>query len=269
MCKVQEKLSWVPLKISLRYNDVPMGIGTAFFYQHGGETFFITNWHNVSGRHFETKKLLNKNAGIPNNLILHSPKLIPKPENASENQFMVSWVQYELPLYKNDRPIWYVHPEYNSDVDLIAIPLGIDRQKTITANAPEHDLEDIILRPSLDVYVLGYPKGFSGGAKLPIWKRGSIASEPDFDLDGLPKIYIDTATREGMSGAPVYSKYSGYYLPEGKPQAEAIIGEIWRFLGVYSGRVGDDPFQAQLGIVWKERAIIETIEGRVIGESSF
>lgn len=44
-------------------------------------------------------------------------------------------------------------------------------------------------------YVLGYPKGLHGGDDFPVWKRASIASEPDLDIDGLPKVLVDTATR--------------------------------------------------------------------------
>ena len=57
----------------------------------------------------------------------------------------------------------------------------------------------MFLRVSADVFVLGYPRGISGGRGFPI----SIATEPKIDLDGVPKLLIDTATREGMSGGPV------------------------------------------------------------------
>lgn len=120
----------------------------------------------------------------------------------------------------------------------------------------------------MDVFVLGFPLGWTGGAKYPIWKRASIASEPLFDLDDLPKMYIDTATRQGMSGSPVFAKCSGNFFLEGSDTSnplQMMMGEAYRFLGVYSGRIGDggdnkDEFSAQLGIVWKERVIREIIE---------
>jgi hypothetical protein len=52
-------------------------------------------------------------------------------------------------------------------------------------------------------------------------------------------------------------------LPEGEsdPQGKATFGKGRRFVGVYSGRLGaDDEFKAQLGIVWKESALISLIE---------
>lgn len=119
----------------------------------------------------------------------------------------------------------------------------------------------------MDVFVLGFPLGWTGGAKYPIWKRASLASEPLFDLDGLPKMYIDTATRQGMSGSPVFAKDSGNFFLEGSDTSDPLqmkMGEAYRFLGVYSGRIGDDnnkdAFSAQLGIVWKENVIKEIIE---------
>jgi hypothetical protein len=168
-------------------------------------------------------------------------------------------------------PMWYEHPEYKHKVDVVIIPVNDIREiGSLSANDPSLQLSQIRLRPGFDVFVLGFPRGISGGSNFPIWKRGSIASEPDFDIDGLPKIFIDTATREGMSGSPVYAQQIGYWFSEGVTnQNEAVIGEGKRFLGVYSGRVGDDSFKAQLGIVWKPSVIEEIIQAAMVGTSSF
>jgi hypothetical protein len=134
--------------------------------------------------------------------------------------------------------VWYEHPIHQRKVDVVAIPIDQSsdlsegnsnwhgREYPITAyveneqageleisqvpavcpaNHASLGLQNIRLETGLDVFVLGFPRGMSGGAEFPIWKRGSIASEPNFDIDNLPKILIDTATREGMSGAPVYA----------------------------------------------------------------
>jgi hypothetical protein len=47
------------------------------------------------------------------------------------------------------------------------------------------------------------------------------------------------------------------------------MGNGKRFIGVYSGRVGDDTFQAQLGVVWKYDVIDEIIKSSTLGKSSF
>lgn len=276
---IQEKLNWVPFRIRICFKEHELGIGTAFFYLHNGKSYLITNWHNVSGRKPSDNKPISKQAAIPDNLVLEVPMVLHEtPElngqMASRNDLasggaFVEWKSFRINLYKENTPIWYVHPDHKYLVDAVAIPLKFDDTKLIAANDCSLGLDDITLRPSIDAFVLGFPLGLTGGAKLPIWKRASIASEPDVDLDKLPKLLIDTATREGMSGSPVYAQVNGYYVPDGKSGIEnAVIGEGRKFVGVYSGRIGDDNFKAQMGVVWKEKAIIETIEGELIDESS-
>jgi hypothetical protein len=65
-----------------------------------------------------------------------------------------------------------------------------------------------------------------------------------------------------MSGSPVYAQEVGYWFPEGVTSPnEACFGKGRRFVGVYSGRLGaEDEFKAQLGIVWKEAALISLVE---------
>ena len=268
--EIKEKLNWVPFKIELKFNDIGLGIGTAFFYFHGNKSYLLTNWHNVTGRHPETGEVQHKELAVPNKLILQIPIDHALENELPEGESKVGWVSKEMNLYDDDVPVWFEHPQFGRQVDAVAIPVGMNGCMLKAANAKELDLDCLVLRPSLDVFVLGYPRGLTGGANFPVWKRGSIASEPQVDLDKLPKMYIDTATREGMSGAPVYAQDKGYVVPEGKTgPKDAIFGECRSFIGIYSGRVGaDDDFKAQLGIVWKEAAIIQIIEGQKIGESS-
>lgn len=206
------------------------------------------------------RMIIHSQGAVPNELVTVVPS-----HDTSGPVSQLRWSQRRLPLYRNDEmrePLYHIHPTLGERVDLATFPLcGLEETAIVTANSPQHSLNRIVLRPSLDVFVLGYPRGMSGGAKLPIWKRGTIATEPDFDLEGLPKFWIDTATREGMSGSPVYAQATGMWFEEEKLEMDdAIFGTGRRFAGIYSGRVGADPLQAQLGIVWKVRAIEETIE---------
>jgi hypothetical protein len=115
-----------------------------------------------------------------------------------------------------------------------------------------------------EAFVIGYPFSKPPRLVLPIWKRASIASEPDLDIDNLPKMLIDTATRSGLSGSPVVMQRIGLHGMEGGVmKGSEIIGRIRNFIGVYSGRIGDNEFKAQLGIVWKARVIDEKVLGKV------
>lgn len=74
-----------------------------------------------------------------------------------------------------------------------------------------------------------------------------------------------------MSGSPVYAQENGVWAPEGQSLAgpNTKFGRGNRFIGIYAGRVGDDVFQAQLGIVWKQKAIDAIIDGNKRGRTSF
>lgn len=101
---------------------------------------------------------------------------------------------------------------------------------------------------------------------MPIWKKASIATQPD--IDSLPKILIDTATRSGLSGSPVIMQRVGVHgMVNAQVMSETTFGRIRKFIGVYSGRIGDDELKAQLGIVWKAKVIDEIINAKIKGKA--
>jgi hypothetical protein len=283
--ELRDSLSEVPFRISMQFKDQSLAIGTAFIYSYKGQLYLVTNWHNITGRNPSTLKLLDeKHAAIPDRLRIEIPVMIKTADtpNSDPEMLHLEWYDAYFLLYDDiddstddlpTKPVWYEHPKHGHKIDVVVTPIDLPQEVAICpANDPKLNLSAVLLRPSLDVFVLGFPKGMSGGAKFPVWKRGSIASEPEIDVDDLPKILIDTATREGMSGSPVYLCQIGYYQSEEKYDTggyKRCVGEGRRFLGVYSGRVGDDNFQAQLGIVWKSSVIEEIIQAAQIGKSSF
>jgi len=118
---------------------------------------------------------------------------------------------------------------------------------------------------SQDIFIVGYPLGIIDGLPSPVWKRGTIASEPSFDPEGHPKIYIDSATRKGMSGSIVLTRHmvvgKSIKKKDGSISDPIFFGIKDTVLGIYSGRLGAHEIQAQLGIVWKRQVIEETIAG--------
>jgi len=268
--KIQHELTYVPIHVTMRFEDAELGVGTAFFYSFDGKNYLITNWHIVTGRHHLDNSVMSKTGGIPDNLVVR----FPYKETLDSGVTAFRWIPKIMKLYKDadrEEPVWWEHPAHGRKVDAIAIEIEeLSTTKAVPANAESLDLSRLRLLPGMDVFVLGYPMGISGGGRFPLWKRGSIASEPDVHIDDLPKLYIDTATREGMSGSPVYAQESGFWAPEGgKLPEDGVFGTGHRFLGVYSGRVGNDQFLAQLGIVWKEEAISDILQSKHIGTSSF
>ena len=90
---------------------------------------------------------------------------------------------------------------------------------------------DMVLKVAYGLLlVLGFPMNLSHEEILPIWKRASVATEPDIPHDNLPVFLIDTATREGMSGAPViHRSFGNYTTTTGGNVMQG--GEVSRFVG--------------------------------------
>jgi hypothetical protein len=212
----------------------------------------ITNWHVASGFDSNTKQALSSHGGVPDKL------------NVSffHTGLLHIWGVQEISLVDNEqRPIWLEHPRFRSRVDVVAIPFTLDPGlEYFPLNGDDIEFQNIPIEIGGDVFIIGYPLGITGAGRLPIWKRGTIASEPALDLDGLPKLLIDTATRQGMSGSPVIANYNGLFLETSGVMTDTDYwGEHRKFLGVYSGRVGEGHFEAQLGVVWKASVVEDII----------
>lgn len=243
-------LSQVPVITEFNFNDTKLGTGTSFMYKKDKKLYLVSTWHNFSGRNPDNGRTLSDSAGIPNkikcNLIL--------------NQQILDWSYHIFNINdKDENPLWLEHPILKEKIDVGILPIELPKKyKEISIN--NYSFSDIRIEISAEVFILGFPQGIYGRKKLPIWKRGSIASEPGGKY---PIILIDTATREGMSGSPVIVKHRGIYFQEpGKISEQDWFGEGELFLGVYSGRIGEDIFKAQLGKVWKKEVIDEIINGK-------
>ncbi len=115
-----------------------------------------------------------------------------------------------------------------------------------------------------DAFVLGYPlRPDDTGLPLPLWKRATIATEVEYHM---PYYLIDTATRPGMSGAPVFARHSGLLAADSDP-SHGQPGAFYRFAGIYTGRVlhTEPEFQAQVGKAFKPDAIEEMLEAKNSG----
>jgi hypothetical protein len=276
--RIKQRINFAPLRIKLFFGEQELATATAFHYHHKGYTFLVTNWHAVTGREPITHAIKSKTVAIPDRIKVGLPVIVASELKLEEGLGSTyGWREAMLPLYQDEeklKPFWYEHPVHRDKVDAVAMRVGLKqdvRIESVVVNDPGLVKENLALYPGMDVFTLGYPLGITGGGRFPIWKRGSLATEPGIDVEELPKIYIDTATREGMSGSPVFASASSVWWPEGAAQtAENMqLGSALRFIGVYSGRIGRDPFYAQLGVVWKERALVEMIEGESFGQSSF
>jgi hypothetical protein len=268
---INDKWTWGVTYINLYYDDVSLASGSGFFWSLEGEFYLITNWHNLTGRDPNTLQPISKRGGLPNNVRF----LIYEKTREEGDVFELAVREVRVELFE-DFPFnsrFYVHPVHGHKVDVVALPLEQSlRSGRIILNTVETLEDDCASDPyvSQDVFIIGYPLGIITGLPVPIWKRGTIASEPMVDPNGLPLIYVDSATRKGMSGSVVVAErlHFGPYEKRDGTKTNTIMARTRNILGVYSGRLGADNVEAQLGIVWKQSVINEVIKGKITLETN-
>lgn len=234
------------LLIEMRFNEQPLATGTAFVVKAGSGSFLLTNRHNVTGRHQDTNAPLSPTGGLPNTItILHNRRAK-----------LGEWVPRSEPLYWNDAPRWHEHPTLGSRADFVAIPLtdlnDVEQYPYDLSNLGP----DILVGPADAVSVIGFPFAITAGGACGVWATGFLASEPAIDFNGLPIQLIDCRSRQGQSGSPVIAYRSGGMVAMVGGGSAAFGGPVWRFIGIYSGRINAE---SDLGIVWKASAIQELI----------
>jgi len=254
MAKIHDiSMSTCPLKM-IRVSDddevVASGDATGFFWLHNSQWFIITNWHVVTGVNADSGKI--NNSFIPNRMEI-SLKLITSDNGT---QSLVEPSELVVNLYEGEKPLWKEH-ETGRNIDCVAIPVDLSAFANL-ANRALNTFKfqgDLAASIGIDCFIIGYPNNLEGRARTPIWKRASVATEPDLNHDDKPMLLVDTASRHGMSGSPVIIRQYGIHENDGG----GYFGNAENFLGVYSGRLGADELSVQLGRVWKASVIAEIL----------
>ncbi|KFC61348.1 hypothetical protein FF80_04140 [Devosia sp. LC5] len=239
-------------------------IGTGFLWRHNREWWLITNWHNVTGVRPDNRTF---NGGfVPVSLEVTFKYYTQKPNENGE--YRIGSLNATYPLYRDNIPLWVEH-DAGYVIDCVALHIEIDQADLFAGRAINeipHLEANYVSQVGEEVFVVGYPRGMTGQGATPIWKRGSIASEPALNQDHLPLVLIDTATREGMSGSPVFVRHHGIYFGGPELTDESSIGTVEAFFGVYSGRIGEDEMGVQLGRVWKAPVVDQIIAVQAPGK---
>ena len=207
------------------FGEQSLSTGTAFFWEVDGQLYLVTAWRCLSGRHFQTNKHLSRTAAEPDRIgVWWNLDLRPVGQKGTS----------VIPIKDDDgEPLWLVHPERGSDVDVAMLPV---RCPGDAVAYPINKLPSdwVPLSIGRDVFILGFPLGIEG-VRLPIWKRASLASEWQI-LDSVqPYWLVDTASRPGMSGSPVIQRVYPYEPERGKVRDYGDNGKT-QFVGVCSGR---------------------------------
>ena len=247
--------------------------------------YLITNWHVVTGRK-PTDPMVSKTGAVPVKLTALAHQAIG---GGRVNPNLIGAFSFELNDPDGEAPRWLEHPTLRHRADVVAIKIEMAPQASSFAELafigdqalfePAEPFEPQVLD---DVFVLGYPWGLTGGnLAMPIYKRGTIASEPELNQNSLPRYLIDCRTASGMSGSPVIVVRSVFGAPHGAA-GEPLFGRIGSFAGVYSGRleasempqdqgllqtIGERDAMTEIGIVWRRSVLEEIVQAEVRGST--
>ena len=250
-----DSLSLATTKLEMLCNGKELSHGSGFYYRKGDRLFLVSNWHVFSGCHPETRKSLHSRKWVPDAQKMYLQVLNPEG--------VLQGVGYTDNLRdSNGEAKWWEHPTLGSKVDVGVVELLGELKERQTHSTELTGGEALQVKVGQDAFVLGYPRGIMKQGLLPVWKRASIASEPELDVDGKPVMLIDSGTREGMSGSPVIavSRSSGFLRDK---NGNVQVADRARLLGIYSGRIGAETLdEIQLGICWKASLIDEIIIGQ-------
>lgn len=262
---------------------------TGFFIRVRTAILLVTNWHVVTGI----------NPAEPTSMRAPAPHLLKATLVGKDG--MVT--ELSLPLYNSDlTPRWEEHPDGSGvDLAIYALPLGLEAYFDFVDIHSAEDAVDIKETVAKDVFIIGYPfsrdemeEGFGKKSPyyLPVWKRGTIASEPAVQFEKR-RLLIDSLSRPGMSGSPIVVAEDAKLLVARNAKDADVLRRIeagdhnalfeldsalmdgetvkqFRFLGVYSGVMGTTRLsEVALGVCWHKDILRELIAKAVTGRMPF
>jgi hypothetical protein len=283
-------LAVVPLRVK-GVSGQTLSVATGFWYRRSQteQPYLITNWHVVTGRE-PASPSRSRNGAVPVSI---STSVHAEMGESADGPLIHPAVTVNVTLAINEpdgeEPAWLEHPTLKFRADVVAIPVpDLERAKPKLSFSAFGDAGMLnphpLFEPNVtdDVFVIGYPWGLTGGgAAMPIYKRGSVASEPALPQAGLPRFLIDCRTASGLSGSPVMAVRSVFGDKIG-PGGEARFGRGGGFVGIYSGRLlsreagsiadaaGAERDRAEqeiseIGIVWQRRVLEEILNAGARG----
>lgn len=265
---IAEQLFFTTVRIDTITANSAQGSGTGFFFSHkvGDQNFpfVVTNKHVVMGMREGALSFLQRRDTLP----------------TLGNGFRLSiddWAQ-----------AWFGHPDPN--IDIAICPFA-----PLEAHIKQQHNVDLFYRyvsgdmiptsqqvAELDavesVTFIGYPNGIWDSKNLlPVARRGTTASPIEVDFEGTPRFLIDASVFGESSGSPVFILNQGSWATK---DGGMVVGSRFHFVGVVAAvflrkqwneivavpipTAAKPMVQSEemidLGIVFKARTIVETIE---------
>lgn len=242
---------------------------TGFFWRDSGIPYLVTNRHCVTGKN-SLNELFSNASFEPTHLQVYYHE---RGEAVSDGVTMYRWKGVEISLFSGGEPEWFEH-ELKTTIDVVAIALDTPEHLSVDCVNDRKQYDNWKAEAGADCFIVGYPEGLSGSEGTAIWKRASIASEPELDYGQRPIFLCDSATRPRLSGAPVFGKaipFANQQFNRIDPYQDDLtfLGHWPVFLGIYSGREGNETDGFQLCRVWKKSVLTELISSKKKAGSPF
>lgn len=258
-------MSAAACRIELFCGEILLGQGTAFFDEAiNGRRYLFTNWHCVTGRSPTTGRPQSKDGITPDSIVIYLHRFLGR-----DGIDFLHPIPHRLPIEYRSGTKWLMHPS-GQKIDIVAHELDLSMVEPTPLGAYISRLQsshNAIVQVGAEVFILGFPRGLTPTGSLPIWKKGSIASEPAHFADGEPCFWVDSATREGMSGSPVFVRRlnnNSFDNVTIESEARLVASEHLNFCGIYSGRIGvSDLLEAQIGKVWNPACMSQIVNSGV------
>ncbi len=200
------------------------GKATGFFFQSKqGPVYLVTNKHVIYGDNFSDETPIPEIDKIQ--LTIHI-----NMDNLLQNETVT------IDLFKKHDKVWKEHT--GKDIDIVCIPLNLDRNKFVFASADESLLDASNIKIGIEkIFVMGYPYGWYDSLhNLPITRIGHLSSPFGVPFHGNPFMLGDVETHPGMSGSPVFMHLVDYVtVDKGKSTRHMGQSKII-LLGVCSGQ---------------------------------
>lgn len=265
---IAEQLFFTTVRLDTISHNGGAGSGTGFFFSYKrGETnypFVVTNKHVVMGMREGALSFLQRQD--------------QKPQLGQGFHLRIDdW-----------QDAWFGHP--SPEIDIAICPFapmevhireqhGIDLfYRCVSDEMIPTDEQAAKLDALESITFIGYPNGvWDSKNLLPVARRGMTASPISVDFENTPRFLIDASVFGGSSGSPVFLMNQGMYTDK---TGNTVIGSRILFIGVIAAvffrtqlnQIVAVPIPTQvqpmaqqqemidLGIVFKARTVIETIE---------
>jgi len=248
--KSVDEFSKVSCYVEIYSSNKFLGNATGFFFSTAHKSYFITNNHVVGGKYYQNDYIQKYKHAAPLDSIPNRLEIRVHGSSLGKTGII------RLPLVNNNKPI-YISFNNPSNIpldimDVAAIPINnasIDSKDiNILFLGPINENRDLVLYPSTELFIVGFPYDYGKLSNYPLWKRGTIASEPNLADNNSD---IDATTRSGMSGSPVIFRGASYVTKQGQNYS----GVSTFLVGIYSAQ----NYMAEIGLVWKLSKVIDEL----------